>query len=308
MIIKKDKFDEIMSVIKMTNNFPSLPEVIYKINNLMEDDTISVNYIGNLMTKDISLSAKILKIVNSPFYGFPQRIYNLNLALVLLGSNTLKSIIITSSVFDLMKDVMKGLWEHSLFCGLTAKYIAKQINKDKQIIDEDLVFSAGLLHDIGKLIIAIKFKDDFNAIIKFADEEKRVYVEAEKEILNISHADVGYYLTKQWNYPASICTPIRFHHDFLMLYKNENINKNYNIKSIANYKNKLYSSNNYIIETAIINLSDILTKSLGIGFSGSIYVDEIKNEIMEVLSIDLDFLKKVIEEIYYFKDELNAFN
>ena len=260
------------------------------------------------MTKDMSLSAKILKIVNSPFYGFPQRIYNLNLALVLLGSNTLKSIIITSSVFELMKDTMKGLWEHSLFCGLTAKYIARQINGNKQFIDEDLVFSAGLLHDIGKLIIAIKFRDDFNSIIKFAEEKKLVYSEAEKEILNISHADVGYYLTKSWNYPASIYTPIRFHHDFMMLYKNENITKNYNVKSIADNKNKTYSSNNYIIETAIVNLSDILTKSLGIGFSGSIYVDEIKNEIMEILSIDLDFLKKVIEEIYYFRDELNVFN
>ena len=306
--MKKDKFDEIMSAIKMTDNLPSLPEVIHKINSLMEDDTISVNYIGNLMTKDMSLSAKILKIVNSPFYGFPQRIYNLNLALVLLGSNTLKSIITTSSVFELMKDTMKGLWEHSLFCGLTAKYIARQINGNKQFIDEDLVFSAGLLHDIGKLIIAIKFRDDFNSIIKFAEEKKLVYSEAEKEILNISHADVGYYLTKSWNYPASIYTPIRFHHDFMMLYKNENITKNYNVKSIADNKNKTYSSNNYIIETAIVNLSDILTKSLGIGFSGSIYVDEIKNEIMEILSIDLDFLKKVIEEIYYFRDELNVFN
>ncbi len=306
--MKKDKFDEIMSAIKMTDNLPSLPEVIYKINSLMEDDTISVNYIGNLMTKDMSLSAKILKIVNSPFYGFPQRIYNLNLALVLLGSNTLKSIIITSSVFELMKDTMKGLWEHSLFCGLTAKYIAKQINRNKQFIDEDLVFSAGLLHDIGKLIIAIKFRDDFDSIIKLAEEKKQVYSEAEKEILDISHADVGYYLTKSWNYPASIYTPIRFHHDFMMLYKNENITKNYNVKSIADNKNKTYSSNSYIIETAIVNLSDILTKSLGIGFSGSIYVDEIKNEIMEILSIDLDFLKKIIEEIYYFKDELNVFN
>ncbi len=306
--MKKDKFDEIMSAIKSTYSLPSLPEVINKINDLMDDDTVSVNYIGNLMTKDISLSAKILKIVNSPYYGFPQRIYNLNHALVLLGSNTLKSIIITSSIFDLMKDVMKGLWEHSLFCGLTAKYIAKQINNGKQIIDEDLVFSAGLLHDIGKLIIAIKFKDDFNAAIKLAQEEKKVYVEAEKEVLSVSHADVGYYLTKEWNYPASICTPIKFHHEFLMLYSNENIDKNYNIKSITNNKNKLYYSKNYVIETAIINLSDILAKSLGIGFSGSIYVDEIKNEIMEVLSIDLAFLKKIIEEIYYFKDELNVFN
>jgi putative nucleotidyltransferase with HDIG domain len=306
--MKKDKFDEIMSAIKMTDNLPSLPEVIYKINSLMEDDTISVNYIGNLMTKDISLSAKILKIVNSPFYGFPQRIYNLNLALVLLGSNTLKSIIITSSIFELMKDTMKGLWEHSLFCGLTAKYIAKQINGNKQLIDEDLVFSAGLLHDIGKLIIAIKFRADFDSIIKLAEEKKQVYSEAEMEILDISHADVGYYLTKSWNYPASIYTPIRFHHDFMMLYKNENITKNYNVKSIADNKNKVSSLNNYVIETAIVNLSDILTKSLRIGFSGSIYVDEIKNEIMEILSIDLDFLKKIIEEIYYFKDGLNVFN
>ncbi len=306
--MKKDKFDEIMSAIKSTYSLPSLPEVINKINYLMDDDTVSVNYIGNLMTKDISLSAKILKIVNSPYYGFPHRIYNLNHALVLLGSNTLKSIIITSSIFDLMKDIMKGLWEHSLFCGLTAKYIAKQINNGKQIIDEDLVFSAGLLHDIGKLIIAIKFKDDFNAAIKLAQEEKKVYVEAEKEVLSVSHADVGYYLTKEWNYPASICTPIKFHHEFLMLYSNENIDKNYNIKSITNNKNKLYYSKNYVIETAIINLSDILAKSLGIGFSGSIYVDEIKNEIMEILSIDLAFLKKIIEEIYYFKDELNVFN
>ncbi len=289
-----DRFDELISTIKKTDNIPTLPKIISKITNLMEDDTFPVKYIGELMTKDLSLSARILKIVNSPFYGFSQRIYSLNHAIVLLGANVLKSVVISTSIFTAMKESMEGLWEHSLFCAFTAKHIARVLNKDKNrlllnsnnkkyVIDEDLIFSAALLHDIGKIIIATTFKDDFRNIIKTAKYDNIPLIDIEYKILNTSHDYLGYALVKEWHLPSSIYLPIKYHYNLIL-------------------------AGDFKIETAIINLADFLTKSLGIGFSGSPYIEKLNGEVIKILGIDIDFIKNIIEEIYPFKEELYIFD
>lgn len=289
-----DRLDELMSTIKKTDNIPTIPKIISKITDLMKDDTFSVKYIGELMTKDLSLSARILKIVNSPFYGFSQRIYNLNHAIVLLGANVLKSIVISTSIFTAMKESMEGLWEHSLFCAFTAKHIAGVLNKDKNrllsngnnkkyTVDEDLVFSAALLHDIGKVIIATTFKNDFKNIIKTARYDNIPLIDIEYKILNTSHDYLGYALVKEWHLPPSIYLPIKYHHNLAL-------------------------ASDFKIETAIINLADFLTKSLGIGFSGSPYIENLNGEVFKILPcINIDFIKTTIEEMYTFKEELYIF-
>ena len=289
-----DRLDELMSTIQKTDNIPTLPKIISKITDLMDDDTFSVKYIGELMTKDLSLSARILKIVNSPFYGFSQRIYNLNHAIVLLGANVLKSIVISTSVFTAMKESMEGLWEHSLFCAFTAKCVARTLNKDKKrlisngnkkkyMIDEDLVFSAALLHDIGKVIIATTFKNDFKNIIETAKHNNIPLIDIEYKNFNTSHDYLGYVLIKEWHLPPSIYFPIKYHHNLVL-------------------------ADEFKIETAIINLADFLTKSIGIGFSGSPYIEKLNGEVIKILGIDIDFIRNIIEEIYSFKEELYIFD
>ena len=270
-----------------------MPKVLSKISKEIDNEDFSIKNIGELMSRDVSLSARILKIANSPFYGFPQRIYNINHAIVLLGTNVLKSIIISTSVFTVMKKVMAGLSEHSLFCAFTAKNIAASINRREdrkgnkakkiQTIDPDIMFSAGLLHDIGKIIIATVFKDDFKKIIELAEKGEKPLADIEHDILNISHDQLGYMLIKEWNLPSSIYLPIKYHH---------------NIRLADDFKT----------ETAILSLADFLTKALGIGFSGETYLEKMNGEILDILDIDIDFIKSVTEEIYSYKDELYIFD
>ncbi len=289
---KVDTLDELIATIKKTDNIPTLPKVLSKISEETDNDNFSIKNIGELMSRDVSLSARILRIVNSPFYGFPQRIYSINHAIVLLGSNVLKSIIISTSVFTAMKEAMTGLSEHSLFCAFTAKHIANALEilkKDdiraKKIngIDQDMMFSAGLLHDIGKIIIATTFKEDFKKIIQIATESKKKLSDIEHDVLNISHDQLGYMLIKEWNLPPSIYLPIKYHH---------------NVSLAEDFK----------AETAILNLADFLTRALGIGFSGSSYLEAINQDALKILGVDVNFIKSVIEEIYSYKDELYIFD
>ncbi len=280
---KIDTLDKLIATVKKTDNLPTLPKVLSKISEEIDNDNFSIKNIGELMSRDVSLSARILKIVNSPFYGFPQRIYSINHAIVLLGANVLKSIVISTSVFTAMKETMAGLSEHSLFCAFAAKHIAVKLKAQKiNNIDPDIMFSAGLLHDIGKIIIATAFKDDFKKIIENADKSKKSLVDIEHDILNISHDYLGYMLIKEWNLPPSIYLPIKYHH---------------NVNLADDFK----------AETAILNIADFLTRALGIGFSGAAYLEKINRDALNILGIDMDFIKSVIGEIYSYKDELYIF-
>ncbi len=296
---KTDSLDRLISTVKKTENIPTLSKVLAKISEEIEKDNFSIKNIGILMSHDISLSARILKIVNSPFYGFPQRIYSINHAIVLLGANVLKSIIISTSVFTVMKKTMAGLSEHSLFCAFTSKHIAEKMNNDikkskgetkfndgrerQPAIDPDNMFSLGLLHDIGKIIIATTFKDDFKKILEIAQKEEKPLDEVERGILNISHGQLGYMLIKEWNLPPAIYLPIKYHH---------------NVNLADNFKT----------ETAILNIADFLTRAIGIGFSGTTYLERINTDAINILGINIDFIKSVIEEIYSYKDELSIFD
>ncbi|MGC8554940.1 MAG: HDOD domain-containing protein [Candidatus Acidulodesulfobacterium sp.] len=294
---KVDSLDKLIATVKKTENIPTLPKVLTKISEEIDNDNFSIKNIGDLMSRDVSLSARILKIVNSPFYGFPQRIYNINHAIVLLGANVLKSIVISTSVFTAMKETMTGLSEHSLFCAFTSKHIAQEINKNikktgklksneqqkqQQAVDPDNMFAVGLLHDIGKIIIATTFKEDFKTILEIAQKEERPIDLIEHEILNISHDQLGYMLVKEWNLPAAIYIPIKYHHNPAL-------------------------ADDFKKETAILNIADFLTRAIGVGFSGSYCLEKINTDSMNILEINIDFIKSAIEEIYLYKDELNIF-
>ncbi len=128
-------------------DLPTLPGVLQEVAILVENPNTSTDQISKAISKDQVLSAKVLKMVNSPIYGFPGRIGSIQHALVLLGFNVIKGIIISTSVFDVMNANMKGLWEHSLGCALASSAIARAIGCK----DPEEYAVAGLLHDIGKI-------------------------------------------------------------------------------------------------------------------------------------------------------------
>jgi HD-like signal output (HDOD) protein len=162
-------------------DLPTLPGVLQEVAVLVQDPNTSTDQISKAISKDQVLSAKVLKMVNSPIYGFPGRIGSIQHALVLLGFNVIKGIIISTSVFDVMNENMKGLWEHSLGCALASSAIARAIGCK----DPEEYAVAGLLHDIGKVVAAVQ---------RFA------------------HDRINLWLCTYWNLPPNLKEGLSYHH------------------------------------------------------------------------------------------------
>ena len=159
MDIEKEK---IRRKIKSIKSLPTLPAVAHKISKMVENDNTSAAQLGKIISTDQAISGRVLRLVNSSFYGFPGRISSISNAIVLLGFDVVKSLIISVSVFEMMEKGMIGLWEHSLGCAIASRIIAKKV-KD---CDPEEISVAGLLHDIGKVVVSIKLTESYEDIKK----------------------------------------------------------------------------------------------------------------------------------------------
>lgn len=157
-------------------DLPTLPVVLEEISKLLEDEDSSPEQIAKIISKDQVLSAKVLKMVNSPIYGFPRRINTIQHAIVLLGLNVIRGLIISTSVFEIMTKSMVGLWEHSVGCAMACKILAKEIGFKEP---EEFAVS-GLLHDIGKVVVTVQLPEVKESIESRIQTQDLNYFDAEK--------------------------------------------------------------------------------------------------------------------------------
>ncbi len=207
---------ELQSVIAKLKDLPSLPQVVTKIIELADNPNATATELHRVISMDQALSSKILKLVNSAFYGFPKKIENLNQAVVILGFKTIRSLALSISIIDMfsVKRVKEELdypelWKHSIGVATVSKFFAKKFFP--QIAEE--AFTAGLLHDIGILILNQYFKDNFSKAYSSMLEDKIPLYEAEKRILGYSHAEVGKLVAEKWNFPNTLVKAIALHHE-----------------------------------------------------------------------------------------------
>src|SRR5664279_5316759 len=146
-----EKRNELKKIIMDTKTLPTLPGVINKLNSLSESDKSTVQEMAKIVSSDQVLSARILRLANSPSYGF-YRVSTISNAMILLGVNVVKSLALSSSIFAIMEKDNVGLWEHSLAVGVAANLISRKL----RLPECEEIATAGLLHDIGKVIISIK--------------------------------------------------------------------------------------------------------------------------------------------------------
>lgn len=263
----KEKRSEIRSIIMNTSTLPTLPGIISKLNALSENDKTSVQEMARLVSSDQVLSARILKLANSPSYGF-YRVSTISNAMILLGVNVVKSLALSSSIFEIMEKNSIGLWEHSLSAGVAANIISRRL----KLPDCEEISTAALLHDIGKVIIRINFGDDYGRLLELIEEKKITMLEAEKALLGIDHAEVGAWLAKSWHLPDKLVEPIAFHH-------------------------LVGESPNHQIKTSVVHFADILIKASGFGFSGDEFVPLIHPVAWEKLGMDDTMLSEIVEEL-----------
>jgi HD-like signal output (HDOD) protein len=195
---------------------PTLPTIVTQLIAIVGDPASSARQIAMLVSTDQALTAKILKVANSAFYGFAREIATVQLAIVVLGIEMVKNIGLSVAV---LKRFATGrehrlfdrqrFWEHAIGCGVAARMLAKNF-LNKRIADE--AFVAGVLHDIGKLILIEYFYDDFCEALEKAESEGISIFEAEEHVLGVSHADIGGWLAEKWNLPKHLVLAIAHHH------------------------------------------------------------------------------------------------
>ncbi len=256
------------SQIERIDTLPTIPGILRKLLTVIENPRISLNDVGSFISNDPVLTSRVLKVVNSPVYGFPGRISSVSQALILLGLNVVKGMLLGVSVFEAMQKTMVGLWEHSLGCAVTARIIAKK----KDLKDPEEVSVAALLHDIGKVVLGLKFPNEYKKIMSDAEAKDIFIFEAEKNYFGINHADAGAWIAQKWNFPRGLVEVIEYHH-------------------------KPHLSKNVTMQTAIVHLSDILIRAKGFGFAGDDSVPTINNAAWQMLNLSEADVKDILDEM-----------
>jgi len=200
------------AVILKSCDLPAMPPVAGRVIRLVSDPGASAEDLNRTIMMDQSLSAKVLKLANSSFYGYARTINTISQAIVVIGFKSLRNIVFAVSIKDVHKRFSlteKMLYEHSIGAAIAAKVIAGATGLES---GED-AFIAGLLHDIGKTVLHNNYPHKFSHIMEQVYNDGVPYGEAEQEAFGFSHADVGALLLKKWNFPEQMIRAVRFHHN-----------------------------------------------------------------------------------------------
>jgi HD-like signal output (HDOD) protein len=194
---------------------PTLPTVISKMIELVDNPKTSAASLARLISTDQSLTARILKLANSAYYGFSREISTVNMAIVVMGFNAVKDMGLSLSVFDVFKESnsvrefdISRFWEHSIGCGVASRLLAHRYHH--RIAGE--AFVAGLLHDIGKVILDQYAHKDFQDILSRVFERQESLDYAEMAVVGAGHGEIGGWLAEKWRLPIIIAETLKLHH------------------------------------------------------------------------------------------------
>ena len=208
--------DKLQRLISQLETLPSISSLYHSLIEELQSDDASVGKTGEIISRDVAMSAKILQLVNSAFFGVRQHVTGIPQAVSLLGLDTIKSLVLSIKIFSQFNQIkldrfsLNTLWEHSFIVGQWSKLIARAENADQKTIDYTII--AGMLHDIGKLVFAMKIPEQYNQVFCLAEENNITMIEAENEVIGSTHAEVGGYLLGLWGFSDSIIEALVFHH------------------------------------------------------------------------------------------------
>lgn len=202
-------------LVAKVEDLPSLPLVVTQVLKLTADPDSTPEDLNQVITTDQNLTAKVLRLANSAYYGFARRIGTVTEAVILLGFNTIRNLVMAASMSPFLEREVAGyalargeLWHHSLVSAMAARLLAREV----RYRPHEQAFVAGLLHDIGKVILSIYVSAEYQEIIRRVQEENIPFMTAEAEVLGFHHAQVGGLVADKWNLPQDLVEAVSLHH------------------------------------------------------------------------------------------------
>lgn len=260
------RLERMRSLALYMNNIPTLPAVMSKIIELVEDPKTTAPQLARFISNDPSLTAKILKLANSAFYGFPQKIGTINLAIVVLGFQSVKDLGLSAAVVQTFRDNdispninLNKFWVHSIAVSAGCKIIAAE----RQVNVSGEIFVAGLLHDIGKLVLSRQLAQEYDLVIERSFEENVSLEDIELQMLGFTHADVSGWLADKWNLPTHI------------------------VNAVYDYAQP-WTSNNEPNLSMIVHFSNVLALRAGYSIFDQEVYHELQNSVKDYLKLKTD--------------------
>ena len=276
--VKKRERTEL--ILKKVNTLSPIPRILSEVLQLLNDPYTSPNILAKAISKDQSVVLKLLTIANSPFYGLTKRVSSIEFAIMILGYDEIRNIVTALSLMESIKNKsdqyldQRIFWMHSIVTATIAKKLAMDFSLEKN----GEAFIAGLLHDLGLSVIHRFMHSDFVAICDLM-KQGIPSLEAEKEVLGLSHGAIGEVFLTNWNIPEVITEIVRYHHS-------------------------PHLSQNVPVLTSVVHLADYMTQKLQVGQLGWDSSNELNEHIFTTLHIkDLVELGKFMDS---YKDPLNA--
>lgn len=277
------------SLLEKLNDIPTLPMVANQVTNLINDPNSSSGDIAGVLRKDQVLTAKVLKLINSPYYGIPGEVTDVQRALAFLGFNTIAQLVLSLSVFSLFpkdsKDSFSVLefWRHALGTAVAAELIAKKVGYERP----EECFTCGLLHDIGKLVLQQIAPAEFQKVVNLASTQKLSYAQAEEKMGLPSHGYLGENIAERWRLPMVIRLAIRYHH--------YDVTKMDSI--LESFKRPVH----------IVRLANQWVVNRKIGYSGDASEGTLLPGLYEPLKISPQVIEDISDEIFEEFDNAGAF-
>ncbi|MDH3327047.1 MAG: HDOD domain-containing protein [Gammaproteobacteria bacterium] len=261
-------------LVKDVRDIYSLPTIYYRVDKAINDPATSNAQIGSILSEDVGLSARLLKLSNSAFYNFPSKIDTITAAISVIGTKQVRDLVLASSVIKMFEGIPEDLvkldsfWAHCIGCGVVARVIAG-INRERNV---ESFFVAGILHDIGSLLIYSKMGEKATEVIRYVNEHQCTLHEAEMKCIGFTHTQVGGYLLKQWKLPKNLIEAVYYHH-------------------------RPISSRSYPVFASAIHIADIIATAMELGDGGEFYVPDFDKKAWKMSGLKDDAMNQIIPKV-----------
>jgi putative nucleotidyltransferase with HDIG domain len=252
----------------------SLPLFYTRLDETINHPRSSISDIGKVISEDQGLTARILKLANSPMFGYFAKIETISQAVTIIGIQQVRDLALALSVMDVFSGIPKELinmeqfWRHSIATGLASRMIATSQRESNL----ERFFVAGILHDVGRLIMFIRFPEICKEMLDECRENKRLMYLVERERFLFDHAEVGGTLLRKWKIPPGVAEPAEFHH-------------------------RCHRAEQYPRETALLHLADVIAHALELGSSGCIFIPKLDDKAWSSLNLSPFALAPLIKQI-----------